>query len=137
MPSTPFMEHIAAQLHTRLLQLRAETRQVERALAALNGATPKHRESREAPPKKAKRTKRKVHVSNGQPKRTVRDYIVDLLQKTPGLTAAELTTQMLADGWQTTSRRPDSVVYQELSGARGKTWARRDDQGRWTLKERA
>ena len=135
------IETIRQQLHARLLESRAETASLEKALKALNGTAVPHREPREPQPKPTKKTRRARTMSPRAPRpagrRVLREYIKEAVQNEPdGLTLQDLTARILANGYHTTSQNFADVVGQELSG-KAKHLYQRDSLNRWTMRENA
>lgn len=166
----PVIARITQDLHARILTLRAELSQLERAMAALTHTpTPDTLPHRATATTKEKRTVRQArtstrkstrkarkprvngahsivakHYGEGRPpgsgqfgQRVLRDYVADVLRDQPhGLTSQEITDRVIAAGWQTVSKNPKSVLYQELSGGkRSREWYKHDGHGNWLLKK--
>jgi hypothetical protein len=159
--TTDIVETVQRQLHARLLDLRAETARVEKALTALAADLPhrakpdaaieakrarwraqaaKQRKQKAAKPRRGKAagyTLPNVVGPDGK-RKVLRDWIREVLVQEPeGLDARTLTERVVAAGWPTTSPQPHTVVFQELSGERTTKHYRRDDSGRWSLRDRS
>jgi hypothetical protein len=65
-------------------------------------------------------------------KRTVKDWIVEVLNDGHHLKPPEIVKAMTASGWKTTSNNPSIVVRNNLRKMEGNEVAR-DDQGRYYL----